>query len=132
MTYPSSGALRIKTKYHWMSFGLALFSLKAIINGHPVNLRWGENDIPAPLGRHTIEIWVQYLWAFGRATITVDNTTHAPQVFYTAPVWNFQRGAIGLTEQRAPGLTGAWIFYAVLGLAAVACCVGILINAGNG
>jgi hypothetical protein len=131
MTTPQQGQLSIHTKYNWLSFMLSAFAPKATINGHPVSLSWGQNLLPAPVGRHEIEIWVPYLWKFGKASTAIDNTYGTPQLYYAAPVWTWMRGAIGTSEVKSPGLTGAWIFYGLVIAAMVLCCVGVLISGGS-
>jgi hypothetical protein len=131
MTTPQQGQLRISTKYHWLTFMLSAFAPKATINGHPVNLSWGENFLPAPPGQHLIEVWVPYLWKFGKASITVDNTYGVPQVNYAAPVWTWMGGAIGTGEVKHPGLMVAWIFYGVVALLALCVCGATLIYGGG-
>jgi hypothetical protein len=132
MTSPQPSPLRINTKYHWMAFMMAGFKPKATINGHEVPLTWGDNILPALPGQHQITIHVPYLWKFGAATTTVDNATGpAPVVYYTCPMWTFQRGAIGFEPQRAPGLIGMWILYGVAALALVGCCVGVALSGGG-
>jgi hypothetical protein len=97
-----------------------------------VNLSWGQNHLPAPIGQHLIEIWVPYLWKFGRASMTVDNTHGTPQVYYAAPVWSWMRGAIGTSEVKSPGLTVAWIFYGLFFGAMVLYRLGtVLFGGGN-
>ena len=107
---------------------LAMFAPKAIINGHTIPLKWGDNSIPAPMGTHQIEIYVPYLWKFGSATIVVDNTQYAPVIHYSAPVWAFGGGAIGYEPQKHPGLTAAYVMYGVLALLIVLCCCGSFIT----
>jgi hypothetical protein len=132
MTTPQqAGQLSVNTRYHWLTFMLSAFAPKATINGHPVKLAWGQNHLPAPPGRHLIEIWVPYLWSLGRASMTVDNTHGTPQVYYAAPVWTWMRGAIGTSEVKSPGLMGALIVYAILAVGIVACCIGVLISGGG-
>lgn len=110
---------------------LSAFAPRALINGHEVRLAWGDNVLPAPLGRHTIEVWVPYLWKFGKAEITVDNTQGAPQVYYAAPVLNFIRGAIGTSPVKPPGMVGMWIVYGVIAAVIVVCCAGAILNGGG-
>lgn len=131
MTRPHGHPLRIHTKYHWLTFMLAGFRPRATINGYEVPLNWGENVLPAPPGRHEIRVHVPYLWTFGKATTTVDNTAAAPTVHYAAPVWTWQRGAIGTQPQKHPGLTAAWVVYGVFLAAALLCCIGTVLT-GNG
>jgi hypothetical protein len=131
VTTPQQHALRIVTKFHWLSFMLAGFRPKATINGYEVQLNWGENLIPAPPGRHEITIHVPYLWKFGRATIVVDNTYGVPTVFYAAPVTTWQGGAIGMEPQRHPGLTATWIVYGVFAVVLLICCIGTVLANGS-
>ncbi len=131
MTTPGQFPLRINTKYNWLTFMLAGFRPKATINGYEMPLSWGDNVIPAPPGRHEITLHVPYLWKVGKATTIVDNTMSSPSVYYAAPVWTWQRGAIGETPQGHPGLTAAWIFYGLFFLAFILCCAGIVIAGGN-
>ncbi|HCT80275.1 MAG TPA: hypothetical protein DGT23_27680 [Micromonosporaceae bacterium] len=131
MTTPQ-GQLRINTKYHWLTFMLAGFKPRASINGHEVQLNWGENVLPAPLGQHQVEVHVPYLWKFGKAAITVDNSQAVPVLNYAAPVWTWQRGAIGYEPQKHPGLTAAWIVYGLFFLGLVVCCIGTVLAGGNG
>jgi len=134
MTSPAPGSLRINTKYHWLGFMMAAFKPKATINGHEVPLSWGENVFPAPPGRHDITIHIPYIWKFGTANTTVDTSTGAaPAVYYSAPMWTFQRGAIGFEPQKTPGLVGMWILLGLLVIGLVACCsAGVLSGGGGG
>jgi hypothetical protein len=133
MTTPHAHPLRIQTKYHWLSFMLAAFRPKATINGYEVPLNWGDNTIPAPPGRHEISVHVPYLWKIGRATTTVDNTAGSPAVYYAAPVWTWQRGAIGVQPQQPPGVTAAFVVYGLFFAGLLVCCLGtVLISGSNG
>ena len=83
----------------------AFVTPRAEINGHPIELRWGPNTVAAPPGVHRIAIHMPWLWKFGRAEITVDNTAGpAPTVHYAMPWVNFGPGAIGLQPVSNPGL----------------------------
>ena len=114
-----------------MAFMMAAFKPRAVINGHEVQLSWGENVLPAPRGIHNIEIYIPYLWKMGKANITVDNTAEVPTVHYSAPLINFVGGAAGLTQQKYPGMVATIIMYGVLGLIIVCCCAGAVLNSGN-
>jgi hypothetical protein len=131
MTTPQTGQLRIVPKYHWSAFMMAAFKPRATINGHEVQLNWGENVLPAPAGVHNIEIHIPYLWKMGKASITVDNTVGTPTVHYSAPVVNFMGGAIGLEPQKFPGMVAMLIMLGVIVLAVACCCGGALLNGGN-
>jgi hypothetical protein len=122
MATPSHTALTIVTKQP--TFG-SFISPRGEINGYPVGLRWGSNTIGAHPGLHHIKIHMPWLWKFGEAELTVDNTAGpAPTVYYSAPWVNFGRGAIGLTPMPNPGL-GIFIAVLVVPLLLIAaCCVG--------
>lgn len=97
----------------------------AVINGHTVPLRWGENVIPAPPGVHHITIYMQWMWKVGKAEITVDNTSgQAPPVYYALPYTGFQKGAIGHQPQANPGLVGFLLLIGVPILLILVCCLG--------
>lgn len=97
----------------------------AVINGHNVPLRWGENVISAAPGVHHITIYMQWLWKVGRAEITVDNTrAPAPPVHYALPYNGFQKGAIGFQPQANPGLIPFLLMIGVPVLLLLLCCVG--------
>jgi hypothetical protein len=131
MTTPQTGQLHFVTKYHWSAFMMAAFKPRAIINGHEVQLNWGENVLPAPTGVHNIEVYIPYLWKMGKANITVDNTAGVPTIHYSAPVINFARGAIGFEPQKFPGMVAYLIMLGVLGLVIVCCCGGAILSGGN-
>lgn len=110
---------------------MAAFKPRAVINGHEVQLIWGENVLPAPRGVHNIEVHIPYLWKMGKANITVDNTVEVPTVHYSAPMINFVGGNIGLTPQKFPGMVAQLVILGVLGLIIVCCCGGAVLNSGN-
>lgn len=132
MTTPQTGQLRIIPKYHWSAFTMAMFKPRAAINGHELQLNWGENVLPAPLGQHRIDIHIPYLWNFGKASIVVDNTTHVPTVHYSAPVLAFLSGNIGTEPQKFPGILFNIIVLGLFGLFLVLCCGGMVLSAVTG
>jgi hypothetical protein len=100
-------------------------SPRAEINGHPVPLTWGVNHIPAYPGVHRIQVYMPWLWRYGKADITVDNTAApAPPVYYAVPFTTFTKGAIGLQPVKNPGLLGFILMLVVPLLLVLACCVG--------
>jgi hypothetical protein len=122
MTNPSWTGLTINAK----SIPLGVFvSPKAVINGHPVPLRWGVNHIHATPGVHSIHIYLQWMWKYGKADITIDNTAApAPPVYYAVPYTTFHRGAIGLQPVKNPGLLGFILMLVVPFVLIALCCVG--------
>ena len=72
--YPGqSPTLNLHTKYSWMAFLLAMFKPVATINGHQMELRWGDNPIPLQPGVYDVQVHTKYLWDIGKARIQVDN-----------------------------------------------------------
>ncbi|MEV6522008.1 hypothetical protein AB0M43_08725 [Longispora sp. NPDC051575] len=126
--------ITINTKYTWMAFMLAMFKPKALINGHQVNLVWGDNPIPVPPGTHTIEVWVPYLWKIGQAVIQV--TVHpggSVPVFYAAPAITFMKGAIGTQPVEVPGkVAGILLMVVPLALIVLCCCGSAILSAVDG
>jgi hypothetical protein len=101
-------------------------SPRAEINGHPVPLRWGDNYIPAPPGVHHIRIHMPWAWRYGKAEITVDNTSAAaPPVYYAMPFTTMTRGAIGLQPMKNPGLLALILTLVLPFMLIAACCVGV-------
>jgi hypothetical protein len=122
MANPPWTGLTINTK----SIPLGVWvSPRAEINGHPVPLAWGVNHIPAHPGVHRIHVYMPWMWRYGKADITVDNTAApAPPVYYAVPFTTFNKGAIGLQPVKNPGLLGFILILVVPLLLVLACCVG--------
>lgn len=100
-------------------------SPRAEINGQPVPLRWGVNHIPAWPGVHNIHIHMPWIWRYGKADITIDNTTApAAPVYYAVPYSTFSNGAIGLAPVKNPGLLGFILVLAVPLVLLALCFVG--------
>jgi hypothetical protein len=126
MTIPSGPGvtgLTIRAK----SIPLGVFvSPRAEINGYPVALQWGDNHIPATPGIHQIQVYMPWIWRYGKADITIDNrTAPAPPVYYAVPFTTFNRGAIGLAPVKNPGLLSFLAVFLVPLLLMVLCCVGV-------
>ena len=103
---------------------------RAQINGHPIQLNWGVNHIGAHPGVHRVQVDMPWLFPYGRAEITVDNTTApAPPIHYSLPWTAFTRGAIGLQPQKNPGLL-AFILLMTVPLAVILLCLGVVLGLG--
>lgn len=103
-------------------------SPRAEINGHAVPLNWGVNHIPAPPGRHNIHVYMPWMWRYGKADITVDNSyAPAPPVYYACPYTTFTKGEIGLAPVKNPGLLAFIGVFAVPLILLVLCCVGVAV-----
>jgi hypothetical protein len=122
MTNPVWTGLTINTK----SIPLGVWvSPRAEINGHPVPLSWGVNHIPAHPGIHRIHIYMPWLWRYGKADVTVDNTAApAPPVYYAVPYTTFTSGAIGLQPVKNPGLVPFILIFVVPIALVLLCCLG--------
>lgn len=122
MTNPVWTGLTINTK----SIPLGVWvSPRAEINGYPVPLSWGVNHIPAHPGIHRIHIYMPWLWRYGKADITVDNTAApAPPVYYAVPYTTFTKGAIGLQPVKNPGLVPFILIFLVPLVVLLLCCIG--------
>ena len=125
MTTPAWTGLTIITK------ALPLGSFvrpRAEINGYPVQLNWGVNQVGAHPGVHRVQIHMPWLWRYGKAEITVDNTTApAPPIHYAVPYTTFTRGAIGLQPVRNPGLVPFILVLVVPLVLVLLCCLGVVL-----
>ena len=125
MTNPSPTGLTINAKT--IPLGVWV-TPRAEINGFPVTLNWGVNHLPAQPGVHNIHIYVPWMWRYGKADITVDNTrAPAPPVYYAVPFTTFTKGAIGLQPVKNPGLLSFLLLFLVPLLLIALCCVGVSI-----
>jgi hypothetical protein len=133
---PQAGALlNITTTRPFLAWMLLFTPPRLTLNGQEIRLKWGENQVPVQPGRYDLWVHVPYLWKIGRAGMPVDVPPgRQVPVFYAAPWWTFQPGAIGHQPVEAPGKTAALainIAALVLILLIVVCgCLGTL--AGNG
>lgn len=125
--------LRINTTRPVLAWILAFTPPRLTLNGQETKLAWGDNQIPVPPGRYDLWIHVPYLWQVGQAGMPVDAPpgTQIP-VFYSAPWWMFQPGAIGHQPVEAPGKTAAIAIYAsaaaILLLVIICSCLGLFLD----
>ncbi len=106
---PQAGAvLNITTTKPVLAWMLAFTPPRLTLNGYESKLTWGQNQIPVPAGPYDLQIHVPYLWKIGQAGMRVDVHPGAQvPVFYAAPWWTFQPGAIGHQPVESPGKTAA-------------------------
>ena len=99
------------------------------LNGYPVRVKYGRNDIPVYAGPLHIDVHSQWMRAFGQAAL--DCTIHPNQavpVFYVSPYHQFTTGSIGHTPVKRKGLP---VLLATLGaILAVAILVPVLTALG--
>lgn len=115
---PQQGAvLNITTSKPVLAWMLAFTPPRLTLNGHESRLAWGQNQVPVPPGRYDLQIHVPYLWSIGRARLPVDVYPGAQvPIFYAAPWWTFQPGAIGHQPVESPGKTAGIVFGVVVPL----------------
>ena len=91
------------------------------LNGYPVPVRYGRNDIPVPAGPLHIDVHSQWIRVYGKAALdcTVQPNQAVP-VFYASPFHQFTSGSIGHSKVKRKGLgtllgiSGAIVVVAVL------------------
>ena len=102
---------------------------KVQLNGFDMPSQYGRNVYPVPPGNWKVDMYCQWTWKFGRASISfpiIEGQT--VPVFYAAPLSGFSKGAIGHTKQKRKGTLGLVltlvIIIAVVVLIAVAGALG--------
>ncbi|WP_350280258.1 hypothetical protein [Kribbella sp. HUAS MG21] len=75
------------------------------LNGHPVPVKYGRNDIPVFAGPLHIDVHSQWMLTYGRAALdcTVLPNQAVP-VFYASPYHQFTSGSIGHSKVKRKGL----------------------------
>ncbi|WP_433022490.1 hypothetical protein [Kribbella sp. CA-294648] len=76
------------------------------LNGYPVPVKYGRNDIPVPAGPLRIGIYSQWMRVFGKAMLdcTVQPNQVVP-VFYASPYHQFaSAGSIGHSKVKRNGI----------------------------
>jgi hypothetical protein len=95
------------------NFSVGLVQPEAMLDGRPVRLAWGWNQLPVPPGRHHLRVQARApLRAFGSADLMVDaHPGRQVAAYYAAPyvaqfVWS-QPGAIGFVPMESHGRNAA-------------------------
>ncbi|MER7251031.1 hypothetical protein [Kribbella sp. NPDC000426] len=93
------------------------------LNGYPVPVKYGRNDIPVPAGPLHIDIHAQWIRVYGKAALdcTVQPNQAVP-VFYASPFHQFTSGSIGHTKVKRRGLG------ALIGIIAAIVVVSVLLT----
>jgi hypothetical protein len=75
------------------------------LNGYPVPVKYGRNDIPVPAGPLHIDVHSQWMLVYGKAALdcTVLPNQAVP-VFYASPYHQFTSGSIGHSKVKRKGL----------------------------
>ncbi|MFF0339464.1 hypothetical protein [Kribbella sp. NPDC004875] len=99
------------------------------LNGYPVPVKYGRNDIPVPAGPLHIDIHSQWMRVYGKAALdcTVQPNQAVP-VFYASPFHQFTSGSIGHSQVKRKGI-GA-LFGMVGAIVAVTLLIAVLAALG--
>ncbi|WP_242660692.1 hypothetical protein [Mycobacterium kubicae] len=124
MTYPQYGrppqGLAVTTHFSPLSFMLALFKPKVLIDGYETPVTgWGRTVLPVAPGQHRVHVHVPYLLPaqIGAADTVVDvYPGRLVELEYKAPVWGFSPGSLGYPPQPYNGVS---ILVAVLAILVV-------------
>ena len=74
------------------------------INGQPVPVKFGQNDIPVYAGPVTVDASTQWMREYGQAQITFDVAPGAGvEIWYAAPQHQFTTGSMGYERQKPKG-----------------------------
>jgi hypothetical protein len=75
------------------------------LNGYPVPVKYGRNDIPVFAGPLHIDVHSQWILVYGKAALdcTVQPNQAVP-VFYASPYIQFTSGSIGHSKVKRKGL----------------------------
>ncbi|MDX2974690.1 hypothetical protein [Kribbella solani] len=93
------------------------------LNGYPVPVKYGRNDIPVPAGPLRVEVQSQWILTYGKAALDcMVQPNQAVPVFYASPYHQFTSGSIGHTKVKRKGLG------TMLGLVGVIVAVVVLVN----
>jgi hypothetical protein len=85
------------------------------LNGHQMPTQYGRNVFPVPPGRWNVDMYAQWTWKFGKASLSFDVAEgQTVPVFYAAPLTGFSKGAIGHEKQGKPGILGFVLMMVVL------------------
>jgi hypothetical protein len=85
-----AGGLHLRTKFFPLAFILYLLSPRCSIDGSgDIALRWGDNHLPVPAGRHHVRVWFPYMFMkqCGKAETVVEVGQSGLALEYKAPTW---------------------------------------------
>ena len=90
-----AGGLHLRTGFFFLAFLLYLFPPKCSIDGSPeFGIRWGDNHLPVPPGRHHVRVWFPYMFMSqcGPAETVIDVPASGMALEYKAPWFVFSKG----------------------------------------
>jgi hypothetical protein len=84
------------------------------INGYPVPASYGENYLEVHPGRNEVSASARWMREYGQASYVVDVPPGGVvDVWYSCPVNQFQKGAMGPVPQKTGGVVALWSVLAV-------------------
>ena len=89
------GGLHLRAGFFPLAFILYLFPPKCSIDGSPeFGIKWGDNHLPVPAGRHHVRVWFPYLFISqcGPAETLIDVPESGMPLQYKAPWFVFSKG----------------------------------------
>jgi hypothetical protein len=127
-TFPGpTGFLVLQLARPWGSMGM--ITPQAQIDGYPVGVQWGRNEIVVPAGVRQVAVSCTYLWQYGHAQDAVPvGPGQQVEVHYSPPLFTFIGGRIGPVPQPRAGRTGLIVLLAVLGLAVILAILGSVLS----
>jgi hypothetical protein len=117
---PSEG-IAVTTHFFPLSFLLAFFKPKIVVDGYELPGTWGRNVVPAPPGQHHVHVHTPYYLPqrMGPADAVVNvHPGRLTELEYKAPLWSFSPGSLGQGPQQYNGV-GITVAVAVIPAAVV-------------
>ena len=84
------GGLHLRAGFFPLAFILYLFPPKCSIDGGAeFGIKWGDNHLPVPAGRHHVRVWFPYLFISqcGPAETLIEIPESGMALEYKAPTW---------------------------------------------
>lgn len=92
---------------------------KALVNGVPVPVSFGETVLPIPAGPVQVDCYLHWIFKQGKASIRFHaRPGDVVPVFYAPPYLAWTRSRIAHTPQKRPGLVWFLLFMALIGVLA--------------
>lgn len=103
--YPQQPLAHIRLHVQGSIWTSSMLTPTVTINGHPVPASYGENLIPVYPGRCVVEAKAHWMRTYGHAAYTVDlGPGQVADVWYAAPMTQFQDGSMGPVKQSRKGV----------------------------
>ena len=81
------------------------------LNHEFLPVKYGENVYPIVPGDHTLEIFGEWMWKYGKVSRPLEvRSGETVELWYAAPALTFLGGRLGETRQRHAGALGLVLF----------------------